>query len=211
LYFRGVNLLYFIDIIGTMVFAISGALTAADKKLDFFGIAAVGFITAIGGGTIRDILIGSTPVGWMLDLTYIAVIGTGILFALVFSRHIQNLRRTFFLFDTIGISVFTVLGLQKALGTGIDPFISTMMGMVSAVFGGVIRDIICNEIPLIFRKEIYALTCLTGGILYIGLRAMEVSQFWNVLITVSFIVTFRLLAVRCNWQLNSQHKSDSSQ
>ncbi|MDW3197133.1 MAG: trimeric intracellular cation channel family protein [Cytophagales bacterium] len=204
------NLLYIIDIIGTMVFAISGALTAADKKLDFFGIAAVGFVTAIGGGTIRDILIGSTPVGWMLDLSYILIIGIGIIMALVFSRHIQNLRRTFFLFDTIGISVFTVLGLQKALGIGIDPFISTMMGMVSAVFGGVIRDIICNEIPLIFRKEIYALTCLSGGILYVALRALDIMQFWNVLITVAFIVTFRLLAVRFNWQLNGQHESDSN-
>ena len=204
------NLLYLIDIIGTMVFAISGALTAADKKLDFFGISAVGFITAIGGGTIRDILIGSTPVGWMLDLTYIVVIGIGIVIALLFTNHIQNLRRTFFLFDTIGISVFTVLGLQKALGIGINPFISTMMGMVSAVFGGVIRDIICNEIPLIFRKEIYALTCLSGGILYVLLQAINVDQFSNVLITVAFIVTFRLLAVRFNWQLNTGQESEDT-
>ena len=83
-----------------------------------------------------------------------------------------------------------------------------MMGMVSAVFGGVIRDIICNEIPLIFRKEIYALTCLSGGLFYIMLRALAVAQFWNVLITVGFIVTFRLLAVRLNWQLNGQSDHD---
>lgn len=204
------TLLYAIDIIGTMVFAISGALTAVDKKLDFFGVAAVGFITAIGGGTIRDILIGSTPVGWMLDLTYIIVIGLGIVIALLFDKYIQSLRQTFFLFDTIGISVFTVLGLQKALGIGINPFISTMMGMVSAVFGGAIRDVVCNEIPLIFRKEIYALACLSGGILYISLRALDVPQFWNLLITIAFIVIFRLLSVRFNWQLNVHKDSDTS-
>ena len=188
-----------------MVFAISGALTAADKQLDFFGISAVGFITAIGGGTIRDVLIGSTPVGWMQDLTYISVIAIGIALAAVFTRHIQNLRRTFFLFDTIGIAVFTILGLQKALAIGIHPIISTMMGMVSEVFGGVIRDIVCNEIPLIFRKEIYALTCLTGGMLYIALQYLELKQVWNVIVTVLFIATFRLLAVRFNWQLSGLH------
>lgn len=195
------NILYIIDIVGTMVFAISGALTAADKRLDFFGISSVGFITAIGGGTIRDMLIGSTPVGWMQDLVYITVIAIGILLAAVFTRSIQNLRKTFFLFDTIGIAVFTVLGLQKALVIGVHPMIATMMGMVSAVFGGVVRDIVCNEIPLIFRKEIYALTCLTGGLLYILLIEIGVTQLWGVISTVLFIVVFRLLAVRYNWQL----------
>ena len=205
------NVLYAIDIIGTMVFAISGALTAADKRLDFFGVSAVGFITAIGGGTIRDLLIGSTPVGWMQDLVYISVIALGIVLAGLFARSIQNLRKTFFLFDTIGIAVFTILGLQKALAIGIHPLISVMMGMVSAVFGGVIRDIICNEIPLIFRKEIYALTCLTGGFIYLLLQILGAPQLWNVISTVIFIAAFRLLAVRFNWQLkglNLPHTDD---
>ena len=184
-----------------MVFAISGALAGRDKKLDFFGIAAVGFITAIGGGTMRDVLIGSTPVGWMNDLTYIIMIGTGILISMLFGKTVRKLRRTFFMFDTIGIAVFTVLGLQKALTIGVHPVIAIMMGMVSAVFGGVIRDIVCNEIPLIFRKEIYALTCLCGGILYIVLIGAGVDQLVNVLITASFIVIFRVMAVKFKWQL----------
>ena len=110
------TILYFIDIIGTMVFAISGALSGRDKKLDFFGIAAVGFITAIGGGTVRDVLLGSTPVGWMKDLTYLGMISAGILISLLFGKKVMKLRRTFFMFDTIGIAVFAVLGLISGLG-----------------------------------------------------------------------------------------------
>ncbi|GAB4231792.1 MAG: trimeric intracellular cation channel family protein [Ekhidna sp.] len=195
------TILYFIDIIGTMVFAISGSLAGRDKNLDFFGISAVGFITAIGGGTVRDILLGSTPVGWMDDLTYLIMIGTGILISLLFGKAVLRLRRTFFMFDTVGIAVFTVLGLQKALTIGVHPVIAIMMGMVSAVFGGVIRDIVCNEIPLIFRKEIYALTCLCGGILFIVLDQFNVPQIINVVITIIFIVSFRVLAVKYKWQL----------
>ncbi|MEM6641515.1 MAG: trimeric intracellular cation channel family protein [Bacteroidota bacterium] len=195
------TILYFIDIAGTMVFAISGALSGREKKLDFFGISAAAFITAIGGGTVRDILIGSTPVGWMNDLIYLLVIGIGIFISLMFGKKVLKLRRTFFMFDAVGIAVFTVLGLQKSLAIGIHPIIAIMMGMVSAVFGGVLRDIICNDIPLIFRKEIYALTCLSGGMLYVILRWLQIAQPANILITVSFIVGFRIVAVRFRWKL----------
>ncbi|MEO9872658.1 trimeric intracellular cation channel family protein [Ekhidna sp.] len=195
------TILYFIDILGTMVFAISGALAGRDKKLDFFGIAAVGLITAIGGGTVRDVLLGSTPVGWMEDLIYLTMIGSGIIISLLFGKAVLKLRRTFFMFDTVGIAVFTVLGLQKALNLGVHPVIAIMMGMVSAVFGGVLRDIVCNEIPLIFRKEIYALTCLCGGILYVILDRLSVEQIINTIITVSFIMIFRVMAVKFKWKL----------
>lgn len=195
------TILYFIDLLGTMVFAISGALAGRDKQLDFFGIAAVGFITAIGGGTVRDVLIGSVPVGWMNDLTYLAMITTGIMISLLFGKKVRKLRRTFFIFDTIGIAVFTVLGLLKALDIGVHPIIAIMMGMVSAVFGGVIRDIICNDIPLIFRKEIYALTCLCGGVLFILLQSFNIGQSINIIISAGFIVSFRMMAVKFKWSL----------
>lgn len=184
-----------------MVFAISGALAGRDKKLDFFGIAAVGFITAIGGGTMRDVLLGSTPVGWMNDLIYLIMIGSGVLISLLFGKTVLKLRRTFFMFDTIGIAVFTVLGLQKALNLGVHPVIAIMMGMVSAVFGGVIRDIVCNEIPLIFRKEIYALICLVGGVLYTILQFIGASQVTNTAVTVIFIVVIRIMATKFKWKL----------
>ena len=195
-------ILYHIDLIGTMVFAISGALTAMERKLDIFGVAAVAFITALGGGTLRDLLMGSTPVGWMNDLMYLLMIAGGLTISVVFRGFVQKLRRTFFLFDTIGIGVFTVLGLQKALAMGLHPIIAVMMGMVSAVFGGVTRDIICNEIPLIFRKEVYALACAFGGCVFIFLRFLEVPTKVNILSAIAVIIILRLLAVRFKWNLS---------
>lgn len=196
------NILYIIDFIGVTVFAISGALTAVDKKLDIFGMSAVAFITALGGGTLRDVLMGSTPVGWMNDLRYLIMIVVGLFISILFRQYVQKLRNTFFLFDTIGIAVFTVLGIQKALALGIHPVIAVMMGMISAVFGGVTRDVICNEIPLIFRKEIYALACLFGGFIFILLRYLEVDTTVNILVTIAIIFVLRLLAVRYKWNLS---------
>lgn len=195
------NILSIIDILGTMVFAISGAMTAYEKKLDVFGISAVAFITALGGGTLRDVLIGSTPVAWMNNTIYLLMIIVGISLALIFKQKLSRLRRTFFLFDTVGVAVFTILGLQKSLDIGISPVISILMGMVSAVFGGVIRDIVCNEIPLIFRKEIYALICIFGGMLYVLLIHFDVGTTVNVICTASFIIIIRILAVTFKWQL----------
>lgn len=195
------NILYFIDVVGTMVFAISGAVSAFEKKLDIFGVSAVAFITAVGGGTLRDVLIGSTPVAWMNNLIYITMICAGIITALIFRNIVVKLRRTFFLFDSIGIAVFTVLGLQKSLDIGIHPAIAVLMGMVSAVFGGVTRDIVCNEIPLIFRKEIYAILCVAGGIIYVLMDSLNIPQNICILSTVGFIFTMRVLAVRFHWKL----------
>lgn len=196
------NILYAIDFIGTVVFAISGALTAVEKKLDVFGVATVAFVTALGGGTLRDVLMGATPVGWMGNITYLYLVFLGLIIAFLFRNPVQKLRRTFFLFDTTGIAVFTVLGIQKALAIGIHPIIAVMMGVISAVFGGVTRDIICNEIPLIFRKEIYASACLAGGIMFMILRYFDIPLDWNILATVLTIVLIRLLAVRYHLSLN---------
>ncbi|MEO1518217.1 MAG: trimeric intracellular cation channel family protein [Bacteroidota bacterium] len=194
-------MIYTLDLIGTMVFAISGALTATQKKFDVFGALVIAFVTAVGGGTIRDVLIGSTPVGWMKDLNYLYVIFSGLLISIFFKRAVQKLRRTLFLFDTIGIGLFTILGLQKTLDHEIAPVVAVMMGTVSAVFGGVVRDTLCNEIPLIFRKEIYATACIAGGILYLMLCQSGLAQSWIIGLTVLFIIALRSLAVRYQWTL----------
>ena len=151
---------------------------------------------------MRDVLMGSTPVGWMANPSYLIMIAAGFSVSMMFGKKVRELRRTFFLFDSIGIAVFTVLGLQKALTLGIHPVIAVMMGMISAVFGGVARDVICNEIPLIFRKEIYALACLIGGFIFILLRHLEVENTINMLITIAIIFALRLLAVRYKWNLS---------
>lgn len=195
-------ILSFIDYTGTIVFAISGAMTAVSKRMDIFGVSTIAFVTALGGGTLRDILIGNTPVSWMQEgVIYLGLVTAGIVLALSFSGILGRLRKTLFLFDTIGIAVFTILGLQKCLDSELTAIISVLMGVVSAVFGGVLRDVLCNEIPLIFRKEIYALTCLSGGFVYLGLGYLEADRFWQVLVAVLVIISIRILAVVKKWQL----------
>lgn len=190
------SILMSLDLIGTLVFAISGAMAASSKKLDLFGAAFIAFVTAVGGGTVRDLLIGATPVGWMRDTNYIFIILAGVGLTFLFKKYVRKLRRTLFLFDTIGISVFTILGLQKALLVDIGPIIAVMMGMFSAVLGGVIRDILINEIPLIFRKEIYAMACIAGGAAFIIMEQLGLSFEQNSTVSILLIIGIRILAIR---------------
>lgn len=195
------NLIYCIDLFGTLVFAISGVLVAVEKKFDLVGAIIIGIVTAVGGGTLRDMMIGETPVGWMKDLNYLYVILAAIPLCFFFQKSIQKLRKGIFLFDTIGIGLFTILGLQKTLGVGLSPIIAVMMGIVSAVFGGVIRDVLTNEIPLIFRKEIYASACLVGGLVFLGLEYIFPELVYNVPVAIFVVIIIRYLAVRKNWAL----------
>jgi len=204
------ELLGILDLIGTFVFAVSGSMAASSKRLDLFGASFLAFVTAVGGGTIRDLLIGSLPVGWMLDLNYLYAILAGVGVTYLFTSIVRRLRKTLFLFDTIGISVFTILGLKKALIVGIDPVLAVMMGMFSAVLGGVIRDILINEIPLIFRKEIYAMACLAGGCLFLLLQNNGLEFHWNVAITASVIIAIRIVAIRFHIGLGGIDDKDKS-
>ncbi|MBL4708633.1 MAG: trimeric intracellular cation channel family protein [Flavobacteriales bacterium] len=196
------EVLNIIDLIGTLVFAISGAMAASSKKLDLFGAAFIAFVTAVGGGTIRDLLLGATPVGWMNDTIYIYVILCGVGITFLFKAWVRKLRKTLFLFDTIGIGVFTILGLSKALILEVPPIIAVIMGMFSAVLGGVIRDILINEIPLIFRKEIYAMACVAGGTLFILLRN-TIPFEWNVSVTILTIIAIRIVVIKYKIGLSS--------
>lgn len=191
----------FLDSIGTLVFAISGALTAIYKKLDLFGVYCIAFVTALGGGTIRDVMIGRTPVGWMQDMNYIYIITFGFLLSIIFNRTLDRLRISMFLFDSIGLGVFTLIGLQKGIEYGLNPLICIILGTLTATFGGVIRDILCNEIPVLFRKEIYATLCIAGGILFFGLKELQIHQEFISLSVALFIITFRLIAFKFNWSL----------
>ncbi len=193
------NLIYCIDLFGTLVFAISGVLIAVEKKFDLVGAIIIGIVTAVGGGTLRDILIGKTPVGWMKDLNYLYVIFAALPLCYFFQKPIQKLRKGIFLFDTIGIGLFTILGLQKTLDVGLSPIIALMMGIVSAVFGGVIRDVLTNEVPLIFRKEIYASACLAGGLVFLGLEYIAPALVYNIPVSILVVIIIRYLAVRRNW------------
>lgn len=194
-------MIYIIDLIGTFVFAISGVLTATKQKFDLFGAAVIAFVTAVGGGTLRDMLIGAQPVGWMQDTNYLIIIGVAVPLTFFFRKYIQKLRRTMFMFDAIGIGLFTILGLEKTLGIGLSPAVAVIMGTVSACFGGVVRDVLCNVQPLIFRGTIYATACLAGAVLYLILKEISLEYEVTMIITILFIIIIRIFAVRRNWQL----------
>jgi uncharacterized membrane protein YeiH len=183
-----------LDYIGVFAFSISGILAASEKQLDLFGGIIIAFVTALGGGTLRDVLL-NTDISWMQDNSYIYVATGGAFFAVVFKKAMRRIRKTLFLFDTIGIALFTILGLQKALAAESTLTVAAILAVISATFGGVIRDILCNDIPLIFRKEIYATACLAGAALYIGLTYTGMEPLINLIISGSLIVSIRVFAV----------------
>ncbi|MEQ1587699.1 MAG: trimeric intracellular cation channel family protein [Cyclobacteriaceae bacterium] len=191
------NFQYILELIGTFFFAVSGALAMQDKEQDWFSAGFTGFITAIGGGSLRDILLGSYPLVWIKDINFLYSILVGVVIAIIFHRIIIQFRKTFLLFDTLGISFFTILGVEKAMGLGIRPEIAAIMGMFTAVMGGVIRDTLTNELPVIFRKEIYATACLTGAITYLILDLQTpLERNYNLIISISVIILIRLLSVK---------------
>ncbi|MBN1112864.1 MAG: trimeric intracellular cation channel family protein [Bacteroidales bacterium] len=194
-------MIYTLDLIGVFVFAISGTLSAADKKLDLFGATFAAFITALGGGTLRDVVLGSTPVIWVTDMNYLIVIVLAVILTFIFKEYIMTLKKTLFLFDTIGIGVFTIIGMEKSILLGFNPVIGVLMGVASAVMGGVLRDTFVNDIPLIFRKEVYATACIIGGVAYLLLGYISHFTELNLLLTILLIIAIRLIAVRYKLRL----------
>ena len=198
---------YFVcDLLGTIAFAISGVLVAMDKKLDIFGVFIIAFVTAIGGGSLRDMLIGDTPVAWMRESAYTITIIASVVFAILFQSRLKYLRRSLFLFDTIGIGLYTMVGIEKGLQAELTPFICIALGTITACFGGVIRDILCNEIPVIFRKEIYATACIAGGVLYFVLLNTTIEEKYAYAIGILAVISIRLLAVRFKIALPNIYK-----
>ena len=199
-----------IDILGTIAFAISGVLVAMEKRLDLFGVFIIAFVTAIGGGTLRDLLIGNTPVGWMHDLTYVITIFVSVVFAIIFVNKLKYLRRSLFLFDTIGIGLYTMVGVEKGLEAELLPVICIFLGTMTACFGGVIRDILCNEIPVIFRKEIYATACILGALSYFLIIQFPVKDEYAYIAAIFVVILLRLLAVRFKISLPSIYGKQAS-
>lgn len=195
-----------IDILGTIAFAISGVSVAMNKRMDVFGLLIIAFVTSIGGGTVRDLLIGQTPVAWMTNMTYVYVILAATVFTIIFQNKINYLRMSLFLFDTIGIGLYTVVGVEKGLNAGLHPIICIALGTMTACFGGVIRDILCNEIPVIFRKEIYATACIAGGVVYFVLRKLPIDNNLIFIIAGATVITIRLIAVKFKISLPSVYR-----
>lgn len=194
---------YYIDLLGTLVFAISGALAASDKHLyrDIFAVTFTGFVTAVGGGTLRDVILSQRP-AWVLDGNYLLAIVAGVLIAVLFEKRIlHSFFRTLFLFDTIGMALYTIAGVQKSLLFGVAPMAAIILGLFTAIMGGVLRDTLINEIPLMFRQEIYATACLAGAALFVLLAKNGINVNLNAAVSFGLIVVIRVLAVRYKWKL----------
>ncbi|WP_373816424.1 trimeric intracellular cation channel family protein [Porphyromonas loveana] len=178
------------DYLGTFAFAISGIRLAAARRFDWFGAYVVGVVTAIGGGTVRDVLLNIPPF-WMEKPSYLFISLLALIFTISFRKYVVRLNNTVFLFDTIGIGLFTVVGVAKTFDCGYAWWLAIVMGTVTGSFGGMIRDILINQTPLIFRKDIYATACLLGGAVYVGLLFTTVP-----IGIVQFIAAFIVIAVR---------------
>jgi len=178
--------------------------------MDAFGVLIIAFVTAIGGGTLRDVLIGLEPVSWMRNMTYVYVIIGAAVFAVIFRKKLTYLRTSLFLFDTIGIALYTVVGIETGLIAGLHPIICIALGTMTACFGGVIRDILCNEIPVIFRKEIYATACIFGGFTYFLLRMFLGDTNYLFIIAGLIVILVRLLAVKFKISLPSLYKKEDT-
>lgn len=185
-----------IDILGTSAFAVSGAFSAMEKKFDPFGILIIAFVTAIGGGTLRDVLVGNTPVNWLSNNTTILVIFFSALATMLFGSRLKLWGKALFLFDALGLGLFTIIGLEIGLKYGFQASICIALGTITACFGGVIRDVLLNNVPLIFHKEIYALACIAGGAVYYFLYYTSINNDLSKIICILLIFFIRVVAVR---------------
>lgn len=190
------EILYPLDLAGTFVFAISGALSASENKLDMFGVCAIALVTAVGGGTLRDILIGQHPVVWLSDYNYLLVVLVAVVLTYIFKRLILPMRTPMFLFDALGLSLFSIIGLEKAAGLGYAPVFAIILGVITATFGGVIRDTFCNNVPLVFRREIYATAALAGATCFVLLMETGLQREFNLLISSSVVLAIRYFSAR---------------
>ena len=190
------HFLHIIDILGTIAFAVSGAFLAMEKKLDPFGVLVLAFVTAIGGGTLRDILIGNLPVSWLRNEIASIVIFSAAVVTMLFGRYLKKFTTTLFLFDALGLGLFTLVGIKLGIEKDFSVGICITLGTITACFGGVVRDVLLNNIPLLFRKEIYAVACIAGGAVYFLLREMNIDPDLSTILGILIIFVIRIIAVR---------------
>ena len=188
------------DLFGTFAFAISGIRLASRKQVDWFGAYIIGLATAIGGGTARDLLLDVTPF-WMLDGKYFLTTGAALLVTLLFTDRIARWGNTLFLFDTIGLGLFTIVGISKSMEAGLPFWVCIVLGTITGSVGGVVRDVLLNEVPLLFRKDIYALACIAGGLVYFMCNHFNLSIGLTRLIAALTVILVRMIALKFHIQL----------
>ena len=184
-----------IDYLGTFAFAISGIRLAAAKSFDLFGAYVVGFVTAVGGGTLRDLMLDVTPF-WMEQPSYVIITALALVFVAIFRKQVVRLDNTFFIFDAIGIGLFTVVGVEKSIAAGYPVWVNIIVGAITGAAGGMFRDIFINEVPLIFRKDIYALACVGGGVAYYICLWLGCSHIVVQVTAAVAVILIRVLSVK---------------
>jgi uncharacterized membrane protein YeiH len=190
------SLLHVIDILGTFAFAVSGAFSAMERRFDPFGVVIIAFVTAIGGGTMRDLLVGNTPVTWLANEETIIVIFSAAVATMLLGPQLRRLDPALFLFDALGIGLFTIVGVEVGLGRNFGSTVCIALGTMTACFGGVLRDVLLNKLPLIFHKEIYALACIAGGSLYLLLHRTTIPADLSKIVCIAVVIAIRIIAVR---------------
>lgn len=199
-----------LDLAGIFAFSISGIRLASGKEIDWFGAYIIGLVTAIGGGTMRDLLLDLTPF-WMLDGKYFLTTGIALIASLLFKDKLFNWGRTLFLFDAIGLGLFTIVGITKSLDAGLPFWVCIVMGTITGSVGGVVRDVLLNEVPLLFRKDIYALACVAGGGCYFICSYFNLPTGITEIIAALSVIVIRLLAVKLHIHLPQLQPIDSNQ
>lgn len=187
--------MWIMEFVGTFAFAISGLRLAAAKNFDWYGAYVVGLAVAIGGGTIRDVLLNTTPF-WMTNPIYLIITGVALIYTVIFAKYVVRMKSAFFIFDTVGLALYAVVGVEKTLSFGFPLWVATGMGLLTATAGGVLRDILINEIPLIFRKELYATLCILGGLVFGLCQKLGLDILWTEVISFLVIFISRILSVR---------------
>lgn len=195
-----IQLVDIIEVLGTIAFAISGIRLASAKKFDWFGALVIGFVTAVGGGTLRDLLLDIPPF-WMQASRYLWCTAIAFIVVVCFRHYLVHLNNTIFWFDCIGLGLFVVVGYEKTMMLDYPFWVCIFMGMVTGIVGGIIRDILINEVPIIFTQELYAIACILGGILFSILQYLNVDLSVTEISTAIFIVVIRVLATKFHWKL----------
>lgn len=196
-----IDLLMFFQFIGLAAFAVSGALVAGERQMDWFGVVVMGIIVAVGGGTLRDMMLGATPVFWITSPWYVAVASVFALGTIPLMRWGIAVRRPMLIADAIGLAVFAVLGTRKALEMGTTGSVAVIMGIVTGIFGGVIRDVLANRTPIILRQEVYALAALVGGLVFVILHRLDVAPALALWGSIGVALIIRLLALARRWSI----------
>lgn len=195
------EIIYLFNMIGVIACAVAGTIVAKRKSGDILGAIFIAFVAAIGGGSFRDILLDNHPIFWMTQPSYLIVIISTSLLTQIFFYYLEQIDKSLRLFDALGAAAFTVIGIEVGLAHHASPSVAILMGITTATAGGILRDIICNDMPILLRKEIYITPCLIGAISYFALSYITLTQGVKQLIVIGIIFTIRMLAVYRDWQL----------